>query len=168
MDFKVFLRLRMSEGQVGGVEEVSVELEVGGQVGNGMRGSVKGVADDGMAEGLGVDTYLVGASGFDADFDESEGAVRGGQALNHVEVGDGGASVSTARGHAGASDEVASDGEADGDVILWKVAVQEGQVSLGNQAAREHLAEFAVGAVVLGDEDEAAGLFVEAMDDAWA
>ena len=46
--------------------------------------------------------------------------------------------------------------------------MEEGEVGLGDLALGEHLAEFAVRAVVFGDEDEAAGLFVEAMDDAGA
>jgi hypothetical protein len=48
------------------------------------------------------------------------------------------------------------------------VTVEEGYVSLGDLALGEHLTEFAVRAVVFGDDDEAAGLFVEAMDDAGA
>ena len=73
-----------------------------------------------------------------------------------------------AGGHAGAADEVAGDGEGDGGVVFFEVAVEEGDVGLGDLAAGEHLAELAVGAVVFGDEDEAAGLLVEAMDDAGA
>ena len=73
-----------------------------------------------------------------------------------------------AGGHAGAADEVAGDGEGDGGVVFFEVAVEEGEVGLGDLALGEHLAEFAVGAVVFGDEDEAAGLLVEAMDDAGA
>ena len=46
--------------------------------------------------------------------------------------------------------------------------MEEGEVGLGDLALGEHLAEFAVSAVVFGDEDEAAGLFVEAVDDAGA
>jgi hypothetical protein len=46
------------------------------------------------------------------------------------------------------------------------VAVEKCEVGFGNLALREHFAELAVGTVVFGDEDEAAGLFVEAMDDA--
>ena len=73
-----------------------------------------------------------------------------------------------AGGHAGAADEVAGDREGDGGVIFFEVAVDEGEVGFGDLAAGEHLAELAVGAVVFGDEDEAAGLLVEAVDDAGA
>jgi hypothetical protein len=48
------------------------------------------------------------------------------------------------------------------------VTVEEGEVSLRDLALGEHLAELAMGTVVFGDEDEAAGLFVEAVYDAGA
>ena len=51
-----------------------------------MRGAVEGVADDGVAEGLGVDANLVGAAGFDAHFDEGEGTIRSGETFEDVEV----------------------------------------------------------------------------------
>ncbi len=131
--------------------------------------AVERVADDGVAEGLHVDADLVGAAGLDADLDEGEGAVGGGEALEDGDVRDGGAAVGAAGGHAGAADEVAGDGEVDGDVVLGDVAVDEGEVGLVRPGgAGEHLAELAVGAVVLGDDDEAAGLLVEAVDDAGA
>src|ERR1700678_1581798 len=100
----------MGEGEVGGVEEVAVELQLGGEAGNEAWGSVECVPDDGMAEGLCVDADLVSAAGFDLDFDESEWAIRAGDACENVNVGDGGAAVGAAGGHAGAADEVASDG----------------------------------------------------------
>jgi hypothetical protein len=46
--------------------------------------------------------------------------------------------------------------------------VDEGQVRLRDLALGEHLAELAVGAVVFGDEDQAARLLIQAMDDAGA
>jgi hypothetical protein len=160
--------LRVSEGEVGGVEEVAVELEVGCEVGDEVRGAVEGVAYDGVAEGLGVDADLVGAAGFDADFDEGEGTVGATDAFEDVEVGDGGASVGAASRHAGAAEEIAGDGEGDGGVVFFYVAVQEGEIGFRDLPLGEHLAELAMGAVVFGDEDEAAGLLVEAMDDAGA
>jgi hypothetical protein len=48
------------------------------------------------------------------------------------------------------------------------VAVDKCDVSLVHLAAREHLAEFEVSGVVAGNDDEAAGLLVEAVDDAGA
>jgi hypothetical protein len=164
--------LGVSEGEVGGVEEVAGELELGGEAGDEVRGSVEGVAHDRVAERLGVDADLVSAAGFDADFDEGEGAVGAAYPFEDVEVGDGGAGSGavggSAGGHAGAAEEVASDREGDGGVVFFQVAVEEGEIGFGDLTLGEHFAELAVGAVVFGDEDEAAGLLVKAMDDAGA
>ena len=51
-----------------------------------MGGAVESVADDGVAEGLGVNADLVGAAGFDADLDEGEGTIGGGETFENVEV----------------------------------------------------------------------------------
>ena len=69
----------MGEGEMGGVEEVAVKLEAGCEAWDEVRGAVEGVAGDGVAEGLGVDADLVGAAGFDADFDEGEGTIGSGE-----------------------------------------------------------------------------------------
>ena len=59
------------------MKEVSVEFEWLGVAGraNDDGGLRRGVADDGVAEGLHVDADLVGAAGLDADLDQGEGAV---------------------------------------------------------------------------------------------
>ena len=88
---------------------------------NPVRARRRGVADDGMAERLHVDANLVGAAGLDPHLDQGEGAEGGGQALEDGDVRDGGAGAgvrATAGGHAGAADQVAGDGEVDGDVVL--------------------------------------------------
>jgi hypothetical protein len=46
--------------------------------------------------------------------------------------------------------------------------MEESDVGFGDLALGEHFAQLAVGAVVFGDEDEAAGVLVEAVDDAGA
>ena len=73
-----FAGLRMGEGEVCGVEEVSLEVEGGVKAWDGVGSTVEGVADDGMSEGLGMDADLVRAAGFDANFDYGEGAVGSG------------------------------------------------------------------------------------------
>ena len=137
-----------------------------------VRGAVESVADDGMAEGLKVDADLVGAAGLDANFDQRKGPVGGGDAFEDLDVRDGVTDAfgvgGAAGGHASAAHEVATDREVDGDVVLGEAAVNEGDVGLFELATREHLAELAVGAVVLGDDDDAAGLLVEAVDDSGA
>ena len=50
--------------------------------------------------------------------------------------------------------------------IFLRPAVDESDVGFLHFALGELLGEFAVGVVIFGDYDEAAGFFVEAMDDA--
>jgi hypothetical protein len=109
----------MSEGETGGVEEVAVEVELGRETGDNVGSAVERVADDGVAERLHVDANLMGAAGFDANFDEGEGAIRAGDALEDMDVRDGGAAIGTAGGHAGSADEVSRDGEVDGGVVFF-------------------------------------------------
>src|SRR5579871_6372585 len=162
----------MGEGEPGGVKEVSVEREGVFFLADDVGGSVEGVADDWMAEGLEVDANLMGAAGLDADLDEGERAVRGGKAFDDFDMGDGGTDTlaisRTAGGHAVATDQIAADREVDGGVVLGDVAVDESDVGLFDVALGEHVAKLAVGGVVFGDEDDAAGLLVEAVDDAGA
>src|SRR5205823_6242872 len=102
------------KGQVGGVKEVTSELELGGEARNEVRRAIEGVADNGVAEGLSMDADLVSAAGFDADFDKGEGAIRSNETFEDVEVRDGGAYGWIGHGaagrHAGAADEVTGDG----------------------------------------------------------
>jgi hypothetical protein len=70
-----FVGLRVSEGEMRGVEEVAGEVFFRGETRDGVWGTVECVADDGMTEGLGMDADLVSAAGFDADLDEGEGTI---------------------------------------------------------------------------------------------
>jgi hypothetical protein len=149
-----------------GVEEVSLEIQLSGKARDNVGCAVECVANDGVPERLHVDANLVGATGFDANLDEGERAVRTGDALENSGVRHGRASIGAAGSHTGATDEVASDGECDGDVVFCEVPMEEGNVGFGHLATGEHLTELAVGTIVFGYEDEAAGEFVEAMNDA--
>jgi hypothetical protein len=86
VDVEGLVSLRVGEGEVSGMEEVAVEVEVRVEAGNGVGGAVESVADDGVAEGLGVNADLVSAAGFDADLDEGEGTIRGGETFENVKV----------------------------------------------------------------------------------
>src|SRR6185312_1770318 len=113
-----------------------------------------------------MNANLVGAAGFNADGDEREFAEAGFHSLQDGVVGDGGAgSFLAAGGHAGAADCVAADGGVDGSLLLLERAMDEGDVGLANLAAGKHFAELEVGGVIAGDDDEAAGLLVEAVND---
>src|SRR5580704_15835942 len=169
-DRDLFVGAGVGELQLGGVEEVAFELQaaVAGQLTDDVRGSVEEVAYDGVAEGLKMHADLVGAAGFDLDFDEGEEAERSGEAFEYVDVRHRRSTVSPAGGHADAADQVARDGEVDRRVVLGEVAVGECDVGLVHLAGGEHLAQLAVGYVVLGDDDGAGGLLVEAVHDARA
>jgi hypothetical protein len=80
------LGLGMGEGKMGGVKKVAVEPEVFLEVWNDVGRAVEGVANDGLAEGLGVDADLVGAPSLDTDFGKGEGTIRSGETFEDVEV----------------------------------------------------------------------------------
>ena len=172
----------MGEAEFGGVEEVAGEgdgfkraaagflHDFDAFLGADFAGcAVEGIAGDGVAEGAEVDADLVGAACFNADADEGERAEAGVDAADDAPMGDGGARAGDAtRSHAGTADGIAANGGADGAARRLEVAMDEGDVGFGESALGEHGAEFAVGRVVAGDDDEAAGLAVEPVDDAGA
>ncbi len=80
-------------------------------------------------------------------------------------MGDGGAAPLAASGHAGAADGVAADGCIDGARVLSRATLDQREIALAHLAAGEHRGEPGMGRIVLGDEDEAAGLLVQAMHD---
>src|SRR6266702_3266429 len=120
-----------------------------------------------MPQRLHVYTNLVRSSCLDPHLDESERAISRRQPLNYFDVRYRGSSVRTASGHACAPDEIARDRQVDRHIVLRQCSVDERDVDLCDAAHGEHLAELAVGDVVLGDNDGAAGLLVEAMNDSW-
>src|SRR6185437_598606 len=71
----------MGEVELGGMEKVAFEFErlVGRRAGcacDVVRRAVERVADDGVTEGLHMDSNLVRAASLDADFEKREAAVR--------------------------------------------------------------------------------------------
>ena len=130
----------------------------------GAGGAVEGIAGDGVS-GVGeVDADLVGTAGSDLDLEEG----MGGEAFQDAEFGMGGAAGVEAGGHAGAAEGVAGDGGVDDAGIGADAALDEGEVGFGDLAGGELAGEGAVGGVGAGDEEDAAGAFVEAVDDAGA
>ncbi len=118
-----------------------------------------------------MNANLVRAASFDAHLDQRELPIaRRADALEHLDVGDSGTDAFALQRapcrHAGAADEIAADGKIDSDRVARDRAMDESEIGLLQLAAGEHLAQLAVGAVVLGNHDDAAGLLVEAMDDA--
>ena len=173
----------MGEGERCGVQEVAIELKRGlrlrslatagcvsasglGRKTDHGRRAVERIADDGMAERGHVDADLVGASGLDAHGDEGEAAEGRLDAAEHAIVADGRAAIVAACRHAGAADGIAGDGGVDRSAFGGDCAVHQRDVGLLHLAAREHVGQFGVGLVVLGDQEETAGLLVQPMHDA--
>ena len=144
-----------------GVEHLAGDAQVGGQAMAGA--AVGGVADDRMSEAGHVNADLMGAAGFDAHAQErGEGA--GGEGFV---AGEGGAAFFR-DGHFLAVDGMAADGEIDRAGGFGRGAPHEGEVFLLDGVGGELGDEGSDGLFVLGDDEDAGGVFVEAMDDAGA
>jgi len=163
-----FAGARLREAEAGGVEEIAFERRERALVDFELRGgAVERVANHRMMERGKVDADLVGAAGVELDFEERCWA----DAVEHTPVCAGCAGAiddAAARGHADATIGVACDSELDAAFRFVDDAFDQREVGLFHQAIAEGFAEFAVGGVVFGDEDNAGGFFVEAVDDAGA
>lgn len=135
-----------------------------GAVFGGAGAAVEGVAGDGVADVGEMDADLVGAAG--ADLDLEEGVM--GKALEDAVSGVSGAAGGEAGGHAGAAEGVAGDGGVDGAGFEADGALDQGEVGFADFARGELVGEVAVSGVGAGDEEDAGGAFVEAVNDAGA
>ena len=109
---------------------------------------------------------LVRPPSLNLDFQQSEVAVAGLMSLQHSIMGNGIASSGAARCHPGASLLVAADRGIQRASIELHRPMHQRNVSLMYLAAREHLSQPGVRAVVLCNDNQAAGLFVQPMHDA--
>jgi len=149
----------MGEAELPGVEHLA------GVVGD-EAGGVEGIAEEGVAEVLQVDADLVGAAGVEGALDEGADAW---EILEDEPGGAGCASAASEDGHFFAMDGVAADLVIDGaGAGAGEEALDEGEVDFGDGAAGELAGEVGVGEVVFCDDEAAAGVFIEAMDDAGA
>jgi hypothetical protein len=151
----------MDDLQNVGVKHLAGDLQLGRQPVAGA--AVGRVADDGMAEVGEVDADLVGAAGFDAD--AQEGCQRPGG--EDFVVRDGGPAFFR-DGHFLAVDGMAADRELHGAGRLLRRAPDEGEVFLADGVGGKLRDERGVGLLVLGDDEDAGGVLVEAVDDAGA
>lgn len=144
----------MVEGDAAGVEPGPAEA--------GLRlGAVEGVSGDGVPDAGEVDANLVGPAGADAHFEQGEAV----EALHDLEFGVGGAAGGEAGGHPGPADGVAGNWFVDDTGFGLHLAFDKGPVDLFDGPAGELGGESAVGCIVAGDEEDAAGAGVEAVDD---
>ncbi len=121
------------------------------------------VADDRVVDRREMDADLVRTAGLYLDVDEGEffetlADLPEAECLPAVR-GD---------GHFCAVPAVAGDGAVYGAGIVARVPVDEGDVGFENLAEAKLVGEGFVGLLVLGDDDQAGRVFVEAMDDAYA
>ena len=140
--------------------------------------AVGGVADDGVADVGEVDAELVGAAGFGGEFEKGVGGVGSGEGALMLATG-GEAFDDRVDGlgrfaHFGADGiffaNLGMDGQRGVDEVAIELeqAVDEGHVGFLDGAAFELAGDSPVGLVGFGDEDEAGGVAVEAVDDAGA
>ena len=101
-------------------------------------------------------------------FEQGELTVVGLQAALNQVMRDGFAAAAAASGHAGAADGVSADGGRDCALVVFGPAMDECDVGFLDLASCELRGHLAMGSVVFGDYDEAAGFFVEAVNDTGA
>ena len=165
--------------EVGGVEGVTGEeeglLEGGGPAGVDegevmvLGGAVDFVAYDRVA-GVGkMDADLVHAPGLGECAEEGEGGFIAGEAASYLEAGAGGSAGGVYAlleiNAGGVVDALAEDGGVNGEFIGGGPAPDDGGILLGDAAALHEHGKVAGGGAVFCNEDEAAGLAVETIDD---
>ena len=124
------------------------------------------VAEEGVADVLHVGSYLMGAAGLEAAFDEGDVA----ELLDYAPVGDGILAYAGVGGgdcHAQAVLGVAGDVALDASLVGVEVAPDEAVVDAVSVVDEELLAEGSLCLRRLGDDEQAAGVFVDAVDEAY-
>jgi len=147
----------MDEAQAGGVEALA------GEAGDRLFGAVDRVAQDGVADVGHVDADLVGAAGLQAAAQVGDTGVTG----DDLPVGDGTAAGGD-HGHLFPVGAAAADGGVHSAAVLLHIAGHQALVGAGEGVVLQLRAEGQVGGVVFGGDDEAAGIAVDAVDDAGA
>ena len=165
----------MGEAEGVGVEGLAIDQDMIGfggmgaeEVGEGdfVAAGVGFVGEDGVADVGEVDADLVGAAGLGLAADESEAA----ESFEDLVEGDGflAAFRDGADGHFFAVGGVEADAAFDVVGVSLGSAGDEGEVFLVDGALFELEGEVAVGLVVFGDQEEARGVAVQAVDDTGA
>jgi len=162
-------RLEVHGLVVDGVVEAEfpgVEHQAGGGHFLAVGVAVDGVAQDGVAEGfLHVDADLVGAAGEELTADQGGVFING----ELLPLGHGILARAIVKdGHALAVHGVAADQVLDAAAFFLGHAIDGGEVDFAHPALRKGFAEAAVGDVVLRHDHAAAGVLVQAVDDAGA
>jgi hypothetical protein len=120
--------------------------------------AVAEVAEDGVADVVEVGADLMAAAGLGGDAEEGRAV----EALGDLPVGRGGLAARRVDAHAARAE--LAEGSIDPAAVRGGDAVDEGEVGLADLVALELAVEKAVGFGALGEEDDAAGAAVEAVD----
>jgi len=116
-----------------------------------------------------MDADLVHAPGLGECAEEGEGGFIAGEAASYLEAGAGGSAGGVYAlleiNAGGVVDALAEDGGVNGEFIGGGPAPDDGGILLGDAAALHKHGKVAGGGAVFCNEDEAAGLAVEAIDD---
>ncbi len=136
----------------------------GREAGNGRGSSVQTVANDGMADVREMNSDLVGTAGSDSHLEKAEFF----ELFEDPIVGQRGTAGAELGGHAGAAHGIAGNGRGDPGLRLFHSTMHQSQVDFLHAAVVELGGERAMGWVGAGDHKHAAGVAVEAVDDAGA
>ena len=136
------------------VEEVAVEYAFGS--------AVEGVANHRVADAREMHANLMGAAGTNANPQIGKSFV----ASDYFVIGQGSASCGNSGSHFCAMDGIAGDGRLNTAAIGFDGAVDNGEVDLLNGTAGELLREALMSGIGACDEEHAAGVAVEPVDDA--
>src|SRR5581483_32826 len=121
-----------------------------------------------MPNGGKMDADLMSAAGINLHVQQREFPVLRINALADSVMGNSFASALAARGHTGPANAIAADAAGYRPTILLHGSVNQGNIGFVYLATAELSSEFAMCHFILGHNNEAAGFFVEAMNDSRA
>src|SRR5437588_4909248 len=108
---------------------------------------------------------LVGASGLDSNFQQRKFPVGRRNPLHHRVMRDRLTSSDAASRHAMATAAVASNRSVNGPLVALGPAMYQRDIFFLQRARRKLLRQLAMRFIALGDDDEAAGVFVQSVHD---
>jgi len=123
---------------------------------------VQRITHDGMADGGQVHSNLVSAAGVGLHAQQCDLL----RALKNSEFGDGRPASALSYSHALAMVQIAPDGSLNSTFVFLHVTVHQSQIGLVNFALFELTDEIVIRGIALGEDDHAACLFVQTVDDA--
>ena len=130
----------------------------------GFRCAIETIAGNGVANAGEVNADLMGAAGANTDFEKRKLC----QPPQDTIFGVSRAALVEAGGHAGAADRVAGNLRVDGTGFTGETSMDQGDVGFLHRSPGELRGQISMGGVGARDQKNAAGIAVQAMDDAGA